>query len=140
MAKKRPKRPAIEREPHPQKKIHRAQVPDDNDGVPSKTPVWRFWAMDMDGPFGWGRCAEHLLEIRDKVCHYDRMMWREIEGDRHRNHFLSPESLSPEAQRRLVEIDRDDISDSLFSLHIDGTKAGRGMASRPRVSAPLVGP
>jgi hypothetical protein len=122
MPKRRPKRPAIEREPRVEKKIYRAQIADDNEGVPGKTPVWRLWAMDMEGLFGWGRCAEHLLEIREKMCRYEQMMWREIEGDRHRNHFLSPESLSPEAQRRLVEIDRDDVADSLFSLHVDGEK------------------
>ena len=74
----------------------------------------------MDGPFGWSGLDGHgLKEIRAKLADYESLTWREIRvAQADRNHLISIQKMSPEAQRRLRRILPD--VDELFSLRLSG--------------------
>lgn len=81
-------------------------------------PSWRFSTVDLAGPFAWPRGQVAEASIVEKLHSFDSMTWSEIEGEDH--HFLSPDKLSKDAQRRLSEIKLDDEIDQLFSFHLQG--------------------
>jgi hypothetical protein len=83
-------------------------------------PSWRLSLLDMDGPFGWSGLDGHgLKEIRAKLADYESLTWREIRvAQADRNHLISIQKMSPEAQRRLRRILPD--VDELFSLRLSG--------------------
>jgi hypothetical protein len=61
--------------------------------------------------------AEKLLNVIGRLKHFETMTWSEIEGPK--NHSVSCESIVRDAQRRLQEINQDDV-DELFSLRLSG--------------------
>ncbi|MBQ7220769.1 MAG: hypothetical protein IJS28_07310 [Synergistaceae bacterium] len=84
--------------------------------------------MDMSGPFS---CADITLDewrlILDKMRLWEKMTWHEIAG--RRDHAIEVDNISPEAKKRLIELQLDDI-DEVFSLHIDGIKRLFGIRDR----------
>lgn len=81
-------------------------------------PSWRFSSVDKDGPFAWPKGEPQEAEIVDKLHSFDSMTWNDIRGKQH--HYLSADSISKEAKRRLEEIQLDDEIDNLFSFHLQG--------------------
>lgn len=81
-------------------------------------PVWRFSTVDKNGPFKWPKGENEELKIVGKLHDFDSMSWFSIEGKQH--HYLSGDSLSREAKKRLEQIGRDDEIESLFSFHLKG--------------------
>lgn len=99
------------------KKIPRvnAKLSDD-----TKTISWRFSKVDRNG--SW-KCSLKLLneekvkEIIRKLHDLDSMTWGDLKGKR--NHSIPVSGISKTAQKRLTEIQRDDIDD-LFSIGLCG--------------------
>jgi hypothetical protein len=84
----------------------------------TKPPGWHFRSMDMDGPWSWSNTNEEILQyIKGKLSNFETMTWEEILG--RRDHAIKVADISPVAQRRLSEINQDDI-DELVSLHLSG--------------------
>lgn len=83
-------------------------------------PVWRFSTVDANikSLFKWPKGQQAELDIVSKLHQFDSMLWSSIEGKQH--HFLSASSLSPEAKKRLKEIELDDEIEHLFSFHLQG--------------------
>lgn len=92
------------------------RVPDQ--GVNDGQPVWRFSTVDLNGPFSWPKGLDDEQAIVSKLHDFDSMRWADIEGKQH--HFLSADSLSSEARKRLEAIQKDDDIESLFSFHLQG--------------------
>lgn len=128
MAKNR-KRPLKEQGPYSKKRARVpsfAPNPDSFQGHPIR---WSFSLLDMKGPFGWSTCSIQLLEevLKPRLSSFETMTWAEIEGGQ--NHAIQRSQLSKEAEKRLVEIKRDDI-DEVFSLRIDGKKRVIGVRDK----------
>lgn len=81
-------------------------------------PSWRFSTTDKNGEFAWPIGQPEELDIISKLHNFDSMLWTEIEGSDH--HYLTAESISPEAKKRLEAIKKDDEIDLLFSFHLAG--------------------
>lgn len=81
-------------------------------------PCWRFSTVDKQGPFAWPKGQPAESEIVSKLHSFDSMKWSDIQGKQH--HFLSVNSLSKEATKRLSEISLDDEIENLFSFHLQG--------------------
>ncbi|AQQ10494.1 hypothetical protein L21SP3_02329 [Sedimentisphaera cyanobacteriorum] len=79
---------------------------------------WRFSTVDRKGPFAWPKGQKKELKILSKLYDFDCCKWQEIEGKNH--HYLSQESLSKEALKRLKETQKDDQVENLFSFHLNG--------------------
>lgn len=79
-------------------------------------PSWRFSTADIGGAFAWPSGSSDEQRIVNKLRNFDSMTWNEIERDKH--HFLTPTSLSKEAQKRLSALNRSDSVDSLFSFRL----------------------
>jgi hypothetical protein len=82
------------------------------------TPVWIFLLSDTDAD--WSGCdgtQKHVRNILAILGKYETMTWSDIEGKR--NHSIPVGSLTKIAQKRLQELNLDDIS-YLFSLHVNG--------------------
>lgn len=89
---------------------------------------WQFSLMDMDGDFSCAKItSDDWLIILERMREWETMTWSSISG--HRDHAISIETLSTEAQKRLMQINMDDI-DEVFSLHIDGKKRLIGIRDR----------
>ena len=89
---------------------------------------WQFSLMDLSGPFSCSEITpDEWLLILSKMRLWETMTWNEIEGKR--DHSINVESLSNIAQKRLEDIQLDDI-DEVFSLHIDGKKRLFGIRDR----------
>ena len=89
---------------------------------------WQFSLMDMVGPFSFDNLSlEDWQLILDNLKFWETMTWNEIAG--RRNHAISTDNLSPEAKKRLIELELDDI-DEVFSLHLDGKKRLIGIRDR----------
>lgn len=85
------------------------------------TPLWAFSMLDLGGPWCWSCMdAASIRLVHERLKNFETMTWSEIEGPE--NHPLSPSSLSREATRRLDELERDDLAESLFSLRVTGAK------------------
>lgn len=63
----------------------------------------------------------------NKMREWEKMTWDEILGKR--DHAISIDKLSSEAQKRLIELELDDI-DEIISLHLDGKKRLIGIRDR----------
>jgi len=76
--------------------------------------------MDVGGPWCFYRddCSD-LRVVLDGLRPFETRTWGEIEG--RRDHFISRDRLIADAQKRLLDIERDDVEE-LFSLHLDGQK------------------
>jgi hypothetical protein len=82
---------------------------------------WRVSDIDWEGQWGWSRatCQELLFDVIPKLHELASMRWGQIDGPTG-SHFVEVSVLSPDAQRRLTEIDKDEQA-RLFSLRITGT-------------------
>jgi len=92
---------------------------------------WSFSILDYDGAHGWGEVSfgNHKEKIFDKLASFETMSWAEIKKNKKNNHSISKENLIPSMQKRLIELEQDDI-DELFSLRLDGTKRVFGVRDR----------
>lgn len=99
-----------------QKKTVKIHCVADREGRPS----WRFSSVDKEGDFAWPKGNSEEAMIVEKLHLFDSMLWSDIQGKQH--HFLSPDSLSEEAKKRLEKIGRDDQIEHLFSFHLDGKR------------------
>lgn len=82
---------------------------------------WNTEEVDLDGEYGWSKVELKALfnEIIPKLQQYESMTWGEVEGAE--SHFVDVDNCSRKAQKRLGEIDLDDL-EQLFSLRIGGKK------------------
>ena len=80
---------------------------------------WSFSILDKEGPFGWNKCQCHnkLLEILEKKGNFEDKELSELyyQG----SHSIPVAKICKEAQKRLEEINQDDI-DNLFSFRLTG--------------------
>jgi hypothetical protein len=83
-----------------------------------KTVVWALSYVDMDGDWGWSSCDGDSVEmILRFLKELESCVHTEVFGSRHK--FIKIESLCPQAQKRLEEIELDDL-DGLWELHLSG--------------------
>jgi hypothetical protein len=88
-------------------------------GAMHESPVWRFRYIDVGGQWCWTKLKDTTLsKVLQKLSDFETMTWKEILGKRH--HHLSWDSLSPEAQKRIRELDILDYADYIYSLAIEG--------------------
>ncbi len=86
-----------------------------------RKPAWRFSTTDCGGCFKWPKGEKEELKILAKLHNFDSMPWTGpggIEGKKH--HFLSEESLSKKAKKRLEKLKLEDEIEHLFSFHLKG--------------------
>lgn len=95
-------------------------------------PSWRFSTADKGGEFRWPDDPQILIEILIKLSSFDSMSWNAIEGRAH--HFVSEESLSSSAIKRLSELQKDDLIEALFSFHLSGKKRILGIRYKDHVN------
>ncbi|MBU1565366.1 MAG: hypothetical protein KJ630_07040 [Proteobacteria bacterium] len=81
-------------------------------------PTWRFSTADKFGPFAWPVGKQEELEVVKRLHEFDSMEWMSIKGGVH--HSIKVKDLGKEAQKRLLEIEQDDVS-AVFSFHLTGT-------------------
>ena len=95
-----------------------------------QTPVWSIKVLDIEGLWGWNNDELKSLlwtEIVPKLQNFETMTWAEINqaagGRKHGNnhHSVSVEGLTRKAQKRLSEINQDDV-DEIFSFRLTGKK------------------
>ena len=88
-----------------------------------KSPAWRISKMEVVDPFGWHNLnANELQFVREKLKEFESMTWSQIlVVAKKQNHSVSIDDLIKEAQKRLTEINLDDL-DQLYSLHLSGKK------------------
>lgn len=93
-------------------------------------PAWRFRRIDEAGPFGWTSVDDAAFRelLRTKLVEFESMTWEKIKGKHH--HYLSVESLSKDARKRLEELKLDDFRESIFSF---------SLAGKPRLVGYVVG-
>ncbi len=95
-----------------------AKLPHSRD-MPSSSISWRFSRADKGGPFAWSDLAEPAVykAVMERLHCFETMCDREI-GESG-SHAIPLSSLSKDAQRRLEEIQQDDV-DALMSFRING--------------------
>jgi uncharacterized protein (DUF4415 family) len=110
------KKPKNTYAPRPSKTAHSVEVASTSD----QFPVWQISRFDTAGP--WGRAAideDHLWgHIFEKLRHYEKMKWADIERDRRKNHSHQIAALSKEARQRAADIRLD--ADVLFRFRFTG--------------------
>lgn len=86
-------------------------------------PVWIFTEIDRSGEFAFDmhRIDKDSYEILDKIINYSSMTWGEIQRQTHddkrsKHHYLSPDTLSETARKRLIAKRLEDRSDDIFSF------------------------
>lgn len=97
----------------------------------SSKPIWSFAILDIAGPFGWSRLAtEDFEKVLSRFRGWETMTWHQIrvEGKK-RNHSIPVVACSQTAQKRLAEIQLDDVDD-LFSLGVQGEPRVIGILDR----------
>src|ERR1700730_10099776 len=102
----RDKRPRIGQSPG-EREVRTAEMPAWN-----QLPIcWHFRHLDADGPFGWHVCDRITLieKIMERVRSYETMRWCDIE--RKLLHSIEVPNLSSAAQKRLIEIEQDDVAE-----------------------------
>jgi hypothetical protein len=92
-------------------------------------PTWSFQIIDIGGPWCFTKMSmDDFNAILDRIKKFESMKWSEIKGKR--NHSIDLSSLSPEAQKRLEEINQDD-TESIFSFTVDGERRFHGIRLGP---------
>ncbi|MEE8483820.1 MAG: hypothetical protein V3S46_04400 [Nitrospinota bacterium] len=83
------------------------------------SPQWKVSFIDFDGDWGWAKATnKEMKKIIDKFKKYEKSTWGEIGNMRH-NHPMKVQNICNKAQRRLQEIQLDDI-DFLYQLIVGG--------------------
>lgn len=81
---------------------------------------FRTGQMDTEGPWSWHSFKGlHLPEFLEHLFHSQKMTFQNLRD--HGSHLVEIVDIIPGAQKRLMEIQRDDI-DHLFSWRITGKK------------------
>lgn len=109
-----------------------AKIPNSND---REYPVWTFRDIDRDGEFRFdtARSDFDAKNFLQKVISLSTMTWAEVIQQTHDNgkskhHFLSVNSLSKEALKRIAAKKLEDLTDQIFSfafsnkLHVIGIR------------------
>ena len=120
------KRPAVKREPDPQKKPRIEQSPD---RYLALKPSWRVGKMAFSDPYGWHTVeGSKFLEIKEKLQNLERMTWNEIlVQDQNRNHYVDTGQLAKEAQKQLETMKLE--HDRMVSLRLSGKERLWGIMS-----------
>jgi hypothetical protein len=83
-------------------------------------PEFKSEQMDNEGPWGWNYFnSAHLQELFQKIFESQKLSWQDLRNNG--SHFVNREDLCSEAQKRLTNIQKEDL-DQLFSLRIMGRK------------------
>lgn len=85
--------------------------------------AWRFNSADRGGPFAWSNLNDPVeyKKVIERLTDFETM--NESQLAQQNCHFIPIDDLSPDAQKRLLDINIDDL-DELYSFRIKG---------RPRV-------
>lgn len=114
------KKPQSNKSPSDKKEV-RAEPPN----IPTMKPLWAFRNIDNDGHWGWKSLdSERFIELLERLGKLETMTWSEIERGTG-SHLIEVENLHKNAQRRLVELKRDDVT-QLFSLRLSGERRAWG--------------
>ena len=124
----KPKKPAFAQAPPSHGKQPRLGVHDP--GLEAlRKPSWRLQYLDLEGPFGWRKCADaHLEPILNGLQSFETMNWTDIE-QRKSCHSMPVPALCKEARERLGELKLDDV-DVLYQLRLSGTQRVWGIRDR----------
>lgn len=87
-------------------------------------PVWLFDKIDKSGPYAFdvNRIDFDSRLFLDKMISYTNMTWQEVKQQTHdrsnksKNHSISIDALSKEAQDRIRALHYDEYSDDIFSF------------------------
>ncbi len=92
-----------------------------------QAPVWRMGRLEMAGPFGWEKVDKPTAEkILAALRHYEGTTWDDLlVANKKHNHAIAVSRLCKPAQRRLKELQLDQIEE-LVSL-------GSGLGNKPRI-------
>lgn len=85
-------------------------------------PEFRAEQMDNDGPWGWNEfdsSQSQMQELFQKIFEWQKLTWQDFRNNG--SHFVRRADLCSEAQKRLIQIKKDDL-DQLFSLRLTGRK------------------
>lgn len=115
---KKNKKPRAEISPHSPKTPRYERLPTDLKS--NSTVDFRTDHMDHTGPWGWQKfTSSHLRDFLNHLLNSQKMTFQELRDNG--SHAVVVGDLIPEAQKRLVEIQKDDL-DELFSWRITGKK------------------
>ena len=89
--------------------------------------VYRLKNIDHKGPWGWKRLKpnDKWLEVVKKLDDYQTQKWGGVllasggKSSGTNNHAISTADLTAYAQKRLVDIERDDVTD-IYSIRLSG--------------------
>lgn len=98
-----------------------AKSTEEPDSFLSKQPSWRFEKTDTD--YKWNIANEEFSNILNSLSTFERMTWGEIfrqthDNGRSSNHYISPDKMCKEAQKRFSELNLDEHADHVYSLRI----------------------
>lgn len=83
-------------------------------------PEFKAEQMDKEGRWGWNSFQPiQIQEVLKKIFDSQKLTWQELRNNG--SHFVDREDLCAEAQKRLIQIRKDDL-DQLFSLRLTGSK------------------
>lgn len=84
--------------------------------------VWRFGNLDDSGRWGLSRCSESdLRDLFAKLSSFETMRVKELFTGQEHGKRYNVESISPAAQKRLIELNRDDET-QIVRLRLSGKK------------------
>jgi len=82
----------------------------------SLNPRWSFVRVDHEGPWPWdGISGDRLVSLMKRLADLERATWAGM--GQAGSHFVAVGRIAPEAQRRLPQLQLDDV-DELFSARI----------------------
>lgn len=114
--KKHKKQPVLGAQVKPTKQPKRVAAGKPNSDDP--TVIWGFSFVDLGGPWGWSKIEPNVLtHVLEFFHQLEALRPNEVFGSRHKR--VEPEALSPEANKRLAEIELDDL-DCLWELRVSG--------------------
>jgi uncharacterized ubiquitin-like protein YukD len=83
-------------------------------------PEFRADQMDQEGRWGWHHFDSlEMQELLQKIFESQKLSWQDLRNNK--SHLVNKENLCPDAQKRLIQIQKDDL-DQLFSLRLTGRK------------------
>jgi hypothetical protein len=82
-------------------------------------PEFKADQMDHGGSWQWNLDSGQLQEILQKIFSSQKLTWQELRNNG--SHLVNRKDLSPEAQKRLDQMQKEDL-DQLFSLRLTGRK------------------
>jgi hypothetical protein len=88
--------------------------------TPQCIPEFRAGQMDMNGPWGWHKFDPQFLQgLLHKIFDSQKLSWQTLLE--HGSHLVQVGDLCSKAQRRLIELCKDDC-DELYSFRLTGSK------------------